>query len=93
MKNTEVVLRNPSKSQRELQNMDLARPSDRDREANLRKTRQELGMLQAKTGQPAFLSTQLQKQRNEDDSFVRYKPIAAATGVEKMERIIQITTA
>jgi len=31
-------LANPAKSQRELQSMDLSRPSDKEREANLRTT-------------------------------------------------------
>lgn len=44
------TLRNPSKSQRELQNMDLSRPSDKERNANLLRTQRELGMVSNKIG-------------------------------------------
>ena len=70
-------LRNPNKSQRELQNADLSRPSDKERQKNLVRTQKDLGMLTQKAGQPAFLSTQLQSQKELQDTYVRYKPVTA----------------
>ncbi len=49
-------LSNPSKSMRDLQNVDLTRPSEETRIVNLEKTRQELNVATGKKLEPAHVS-------------------------------------
>lgn len=81
-------MRNTGKSQRELQNLDLSRPSDKARQQNLDLTREHLGMQVSKKSDPAFLCSAALK-KVEKDTFVRYTPTSnAASGVQ---RIVQIS--
>jgi hypothetical protein len=68
-------LANPEKSERELQNADLSRPSDKFRQANLDETSRQLGLRVAKRNEPAYVCSSALKKKNEDD-FVRYTPTA-----------------
>ena len=45
-------LRNTARSQRELQNTDLSRPSEKQRQQNLENTREQLGMKSSKKSDP-----------------------------------------
>jgi hypothetical protein len=66
-------LANPEKSERELQNADLSRPSDKVRQANLNETSRLLGMKVSKKNEPAYVCSSALKRKDEDD-FVRYTP-------------------
>ena len=74
-----VSLRNNQKSARELQNLDLSRPSDKERERNVAQTAKQLGVLVKAKNEPAFLSAQAQK-KQEKDQFLRYTPVAVTAG-------------
>jgi len=94
MKNYSLVkfegLRNPTRSERELHNTNLSRPSDKTRAQNLEYTKQMLGMKTDKkaASDPAFLCTAALK-KVEKDSFVRYTPTSnASSGIQ---RIVQIS--
>ena len=77
MKNYSLVkfegLRNTDRSQRELQNLDLSRPSEKKRDQNLEVTRQQLGVKSDKKSNPAFLC-QAALKPVQKDNFVRYTP-------------------
>jgi len=79
-------LSNPTKSSRQLQNVDLSRPSDKDREANLKNTAAELGMVSRRINQPSFVTSVATNKRPEDE-YLRYQAVSI-TGERKQERII-----
>ena len=83
-------LRNKSKSIRELQNADLSRPSEAERQLNMDRTRAELGMKIAKKSDPAFVCSAALKQKA-GDMFVRYTPISNTNS--GVQRIVQISNA
>ena len=71
-------LANPEKSERELQNADLTRPSDKKRWENLQETSRQLGLRVAKKNEPAYVCSSATKKQDED-FFVRYTPTANST--------------
>ena len=81
-------LRNTARSQRELQNTDLSRPSEKARLQNLAYTREQLGMQTSKKSDPAFLCSAALK-KVEKDSFVRYTPTSNTNS--GIQRIVQIS--
>jgi len=59
-------LRNPMKSQRELQNMDLSRPNAKKKQENLDETARALGQKVDKKSDPAFLCSAALKKVEKD---------------------------
>jgi hypothetical protein len=49
-------LKNPTKSQKDLQNADLSRPTEAQREENMNRTKQELHQITAKKSDPKSVS-------------------------------------
>ena len=82
MKNYSLVvsegLRNPGLSTKELQNLDLSRPTEKQRQKNLEDTAVALGQKILKKSDPAFLCTAALK-KVEKDTFVRYTPTSNST--------------
>lgn len=77
-------LRNTARSQTELQNMDLSRPSEKARRQNLEHTRSLLGVKSDKKSDPAFLCSAALK-KVEKDSFIRYTPTSNAnSGIQRI---------
>eukprot|EP00347_Sterkiella_histriomuscorum_P004365 403360736 len=84
-------LANPNKSQRDLQNADLTRPSEETRLVNLEKTRQELNVSVSKKIEPAFVTSVAHKSQK-DIQYVRYTPQNLNPHQQSQQRIIQVST-
>jgi hypothetical protein len=67
-------LKNKSLAATTLQNVDLSRPSDVERNKNMEETRKQLAGQIAKKSNPLFLSQSTLHKQSEQDTYVRYTP-------------------